>query len=165
MKICANCNNEFPSSMKIEGKKRNLSTRKYCLVCSPFNQHNTKQIDYKAFSDTKYCKGCDDTLNKDQFYVTRNGRKLSTYCKKCSNEQTIKRQRDLKIKSVEYLGNKCYDCKNKYPYRVYDFHHVNPSIKDFTIAHSRFYSFDKIKKELDKCVLLCANCHRLRHND
>ena len=45
---------------------------------------------------------------------------------------------------------------------VYDFHHRDPSQKDFSISKNA-KSFEKCKQELDKCDLLCANCHRLRH--
>lgn len=48
---------------------------------------------------------------------------------------------------------------------AFDFHHVDPSRKDFTIAKSRLWKFDDlIRSELDKCILLCRNCHAEEHN-
>lgn len=45
-----------------------------------------------------------------------------------------------------------------------DFHHIEPEHKDFIISHS-FTSFNNLhKKELDKCILLCSNCHRIEHS-
>jgi len=44
MPICANCNSVYPNTVKIEGIVRNLSSRKYCLECSPFGEHNTRKI-------------------------------------------------------------------------------------------------------------------------
>ena len=44
MKICVKCQKEFPSWVTIEGKPRNLCSRKYCLDCSPFGSHNTKNL-------------------------------------------------------------------------------------------------------------------------
>ena len=42
-----------------------------------------------------------------------------------------------------------------------EFHHINPKDKEFQISHYKSYVFnDDIKKELDKCQLLCSNCHR-----
>ena len=44
LKICIKCNKDFPQFITIEGKKKNLQNRKYCLDCSPFGQHNTTKI-------------------------------------------------------------------------------------------------------------------------
>ncbi len=44
-----------------------------------------------------------------------------------------------------------------------EFHHIDPLKKDFNISQFRTTSFESIKKELDKCDLLCANCHREIH--
>lgn len=70
-----------------------------------------------------------------------------------------------KLKAIEYLGNRCADCGNTFPPYVYDFHHINPDEKDFGIARIIGRTWGKIIPELDKCVLLCANCHRIRHNE
>lgn len=69
-----------------------------------------------------------------------------------------------KQRAIEYLGGKCIDCGLKSEYRgVYDFHHVNPEEKDSDPGSLLHYSWARIVAELDKCVLLCANCHRIRH--
>lgn len=86
-------------------------------------------------------------------------------CSKCSIIRVSRRRKELKIKSIEYLGNKCKDCnlKDTCP-DIYDFHHVDPSKKDFNISRNgHIKSWDNLKIELDKCILLCANCHRRRH--
>ena len=45
-----------------------------------------------------------------------------------------------------------------------EFHHLDPSRKDVQISAIRARTFnDKIKKELDKCQMLCCNCHRELH--
>lgn len=49
-----------------------------------------------------------------------------------------------------------------------DFHHRDPSKKDFTISSTRkggkgVGSWPELKKELDKCILVCSNCHREIH--
>lgn len=46
---------------------------------------------------------------------------------------------------------------------IFDFHHKNPKDKDFDIAKKKLSGFDTIKPELDKCMLLCACCHRIVH--
>lgn len=49
--------------------------------------------------------------------------------------------------------------------RVLDFHHIDDSTKLFTLASRRIagYAQDKIKEEIDKCEVVCANCHRIIH--
>ena len=57
----------------------------------------------------------------------------------------------------------CSDCKVSYPYYVMDFDHVEDG-KSFDVSghtkHTR--SIDKIKEEIDKCEVVCSNCHRVR---
>ena len=67
---------------------------------------------------------------------------------------------NFKSKCVEYKGGKCVICN----YTTYNgslhFHHIDPTQKDFSISQFKSYKFGKIvTDELDKCVLLCANCH------
>ena len=165
MKICANinCNETIPSTIKIDGQRRNLCSRKYCLLCSPFGEHNTTKLEHQKSTETKQCPDCKQNKSNDEFYQRRNGTGLSSYCKTCTNNQTINRQRKLKIDAIEYLGSKCADCKTKGHPAIFDFHHLDPFQKDFTIGHCKLYSLERIKPELDKCILLCSNCHRLRH--
>ena len=88
-----------------------------------------------------------------------------TRCKKCAVEAVSRRRRQVKMKAVEYMGGKCAHCGERHPSCVYDFHHTDPTQKDFGIStkgHCR--SWDSIVSELDKCVMLCANCHRIEHD-
>jgi len=73
------------------------------------------------------------------------------------------RRRLLRERAIEYLGGSCRICGyDKWP-AAFDFHHLDPMGKDFTISEG-MTSWDRIKPELDKCVLLCANCHRETHD-
>lgn len=86
-------------------------------------------------------------------------------CKKCRGDYTAERRITQKKEAVDYLGGKCLDCGLKDEVvAVYDFHHLDPTKKDFSLGKAKTLSFAKIKPELDKCVLLCANCHRRRHS-
>ena len=72
-----------------------------------------------------------------------------------------KRRRTLKLRSIEYKGGSCVCCGYKKHPGVLDFHHINPSTKEFGISGKGMTgSWEKIKAELDKCILVCANCHR-----
>jgi len=75
------------------------------------------------------------------------------------------RRRKLRERAIAYLGGECQNakCRFKGGAAAYDFHHPDPLEKDFTIS-KKMTSWEKIKPELDKCVLVCANCHRLIHS-
>lgn len=74
-------------------------------------------------------------------------------------------RRRLKQKLIDYKGGKCYNCGyNKNIQGAYDFHHVNPKDKKFTISTYKIVDFKKLKKEVDKCILVCKNCHAEIHD-
>jgi predicted HNH restriction endonuclease len=77
------------------------------------------------------------------------------------NFQKTQRRLELKRSAVEHLGSKCQLCGYERCVSAMDFHHTDPSEKDFVIS-SRM-SWEVIVKELRKCVLLCSNCHREVH--
>ena len=80
------------------------------------------------------------------------------------NERKKKDRQNKKLRAIEFLGGKCYDCQLKSEYAdVYDFHHLDPTQKEIGVNRILGNAWDKIKEELEKCVLLCANCHRIRH--
>jgi len=108
-------------------------------------------------------------INDREYSVKSGSRKgkIQSYCKECNKENVIKRQRTLKEKCVEYCGGKCKICGYSKYVGALDFHHLDPSTKDIAFSKFRATSWDKNKdiliKELDKCILLCANCHREVH--
>ena len=71
-----------------------------------------------------------------------------------------------KLFLIEYKGGKCGMCGyDKMVPRAYDFHHRDPNEKEFNISQSTVHNLDKLKLEVDKCDLLCKNCHAEKHND
>lgn len=84
-----------------------------------------------------------------------------------ANYKRVKSRRNkLKEMLVEYKGGKCEICGYDKCINALDFHHLNPNEKDFTVSQYCTLSFDKLKKEADKCILVCANCHReIHYND
>jgi hypothetical protein len=74
------------------------------------------------------------------------------------------RRRKIREMAISYKGDCCSICGYKKCSEALEFHHLNPEEKDFTISGRGYsQSWQKIKKELDKCVMLCANCHREVH--
>lgn len=82
-------------------------------------------------------------------------------------QKRIKRIREWQQKQAvlakEYAGAKCSLCGYDKCQAALEFHHLDPNEKDFNISHSN-KSFESMKPELDKCILVCANCHREIHH-
>jgi len=117
----------------------------------------------------KLCSRCKQPKQESDFYH-RKSRKNSAFgmCKVCFNSYCVQRWIERKIDAIHYKGDKCVDCSTsypEYPYVIFDFHHLDPNKKDMDWTKLRLQSWDKITDELDKCVLLCSNCHRIRHHN
>ncbi len=66
---------------------------------------------------------------------------------------------------IAYKGGKCERCGYDKSSRALEFHHLNPSEKDFGISKVLTRSIQSLKEEADKCVLLCSNCHAEVHDE
>jgi 5-methylcytosine-specific restriction endonuclease McrA len=80
-----------------------------------------------------------------------------------SNSVVSWRQR-TKIKLMEHKGGCCQICSYKRSIGALEFHHIDPNEKDFSIS-GKSYSFERLKKEVDKCILVCSNCHIEIHEE
>ena len=87
------------------------------------------------------------------------GRKCFSLCAACHNNLRKELFRDTKRKAVAYKGGKCQICGYDKYIGSMDFHHRDPKTKDPDWNILRSYKFDKLIVELDKCDLLCRNCH------
>ena len=85
-------------------------------------------------------------------------------CRKCATEAVQKRREKVKQLLVEYKGGKCEICGYNRCVGALEFHHINPEDKDFGIGQKGYTrSIEKNKQEVDKCIMVCANCHREIH--
>ncbi|MBI4992333.1 MAG: hypothetical protein HZB99_03890 [Candidatus Harrisonbacteria bacterium] len=82
---------------------------------------------------------------------------------RCGSCNTKIRRFRAKAAAIRYLGNKCIKCDWSGNQAALQFHHKNPREKEFTIGNVANKSWDSIKSELQKCMLLCANCHMIEH--
>ncbi|MCG2713101.1 MAG: hypothetical protein L6416_12375 [Candidatus Omnitrophica bacterium] len=79
-------------------------------------------------------------------------------------EAVSKRRNKVRQMSIEYKGSKCHSCGYEKCIDALEFHHTDSSKKDFGISSKGYTrSWEKVKEELEKCMLLCANCHRELH--
>lgn len=75
-----------------------------------------------------------------------------------------KRRRKIKELAVEYMGGSCLVCGYSKYIGALEFHHIDPGKKEFGLGMSGLTrSWEKTRKELDKCVIICSNCHREIH--
>jgi len=107
----------------------------------------------------KTCSKCGQKKRVSLFY--KKGNRTNSYCKDCFNEYCTNRWIERKKMAIEYKGGKCYMCKGAFPYYVYDFHHKDRKTKVWTWTKMRLVSWERTMEELDKCLLVCANCHRI----
>lgn len=126
----ASFNNSLSPKRSLEGT---------CLICKT-----------KISKRLKYCSLKCRESNRDKVdpkeKLERNKKAVVSY-----------RQR-MKQKAIEYKGPFCKLCGYIGPARSMHFHHLDPLKKDFAIS-SVTRSWDRVKIELDKCVLLCCRCH------
>jgi len=99
----------------------------------------------------KHIKPFKNTLTKEEHKIKR---------KKDITNAVIRWRKDKKNKLVEYKGGKCQviGCGYNKCNDSLSFHHINPNNKDFSISR-KSYSYERLKQEVDKCILVCNNCH------
>lgn len=116
----------------------------------------------------KRCKYCYKVYPESHFGVALTTKSKVYYRHKCKFCYQLTKN-VLKRKYIEILNdykklNKCSICGID-DYRVLDFHHKNINEKSFSVSFGKDNRFglDKMMKEIKKCAILCANCHRIEH--
>jgi 5-methylcytosine-specific restriction endonuclease McrA len=93
---------------------------------------------------------------------TRTYKDRAEYIKKAVSA----RRKKLRLMAIEHMGGKCERCGYSKCVRALSFHHRNPKEKNFGVsARGMTRSLEKVKNEIEKCVLLCANCHMELHEE
>jgi hypothetical protein len=156
MPICKKCDATFPNRITIEGKVKVICSRKYCLTCSPYGQHNTRKLATPPVSLTSSVTcGCGR-----EFAPSRSKGHGRARCNSCS---TAARKHRRKFQALRYLGGKCSSCGYDRCPAALQFHHVDDTAKTFNIAGNYNRSWEVLQGELNRCIILCANCHSEHH--
>jgi hypothetical protein len=75
-----------------------------------------------------------------------------------------KRRKKIREMAVEFKGGQCIFCGYRKCIKALEFHHLDNSQKDFGLSDKGYTrSWEKVKTEISKCILVCANCHRELH--
>jgi len=130
----------------METQECSICKKIFPLTLDYFSKHSTRGLD-------TYCKPCRRKKNKENYY--KNKEKWNETSRK---NKTKQRNRINEFKDpLSCL--KCGESRN----HLLDFHHIDPQKKKFQISQGERYGWEKIKKEIEKCVVLCSNCHRDFH--
>lgn len=125
----------FPARMVIDGKVRVLSSRRFCTECSPFGAHNSSR----------------------RPLVGARTRRLESWV-----NYSQRRRPQIKAQLLIERGGRCQDCGYARLRGALEFHHLDPRTKSFNLS-GFLGSIERARHEADKCSLVCANCHRVRH--
>ncbi|MEK6878473.1 MAG: hypothetical protein AABY22_02640 [Nanoarchaeota archaeon] len=121
---------------------KDCKKKKLCRFNSSFTVYGVPE--YKT-----RCDDCQRSWYKD--YNAKHRKDISLWARL--------RKQKRKIKYIQYLGGKCCKCGYKKSNRALTFHHKNRLLKGFSISQAIDNNWEKVKKELDKCILICFNCH------
>ena len=84
-------------------------------------------------------------------------------CKQCNSDAVLRRRRLVRNMLLDERGAKCERCGYDRCRAALDWHHRDPSQKSFQINDGQTRSLARMRAEVAKCDLLCANCHREEH--
>jgi 5-methylcytosine-specific restriction endonuclease McrA len=140
--VCKNCHREVHG-----GLHSKYIVKKQILFDKP-------SLEYKV------CRGCNLNLSMNNYY---NGWDKCLLCKK---NMAAKRADIIKRQCLNYKGsNCCIHCGYDKYIGAIDFHHVNSTTKEFRMSKLGSKDFgEEHKMELDKCIALCAICHKKEHH-
>jgi hypothetical protein len=143
-RVCESCGQAFDLKVVVDGKLRSLYGRRFCLECSPFGIHNTSRTPPRLVA----------------------GSELTEYRRARRNAKTYRWQKrhrlSRKVQIVIERGGRCVDCGYSVCLAALEFHHRDPSGKEFGLGKFSG-SLARFRAEAAKCDLVCANCHRRRH--
>jgi hypothetical protein len=182
-KICEFCNKEFEvvlSRSRVasgnrgrfcnigcyhawQKKRASEKTEKKCTLCHKVKPISSFYSDKAAYDRLcSSCKECTKSAareyywqNKEEMHEVWNRRKLELVTEYRKQWREIVKDR---------FGLRCPDYGIEGPYCIFDFHHLDPEEKEFQLSYMVSYRpTEKRIKELDKGILVCSNCHRIRH--
>ena len=95
---------------------------------------------------------------------------LASWCRQCRQDYSNRvygpaKRRARKEAIIELKGGACERCGGVFPHYVFDLHHRDPALKEVNMNSLQDKAWARVLAELEKCDLLCANCHRIAHHE
>lgn len=107
------------------------------------------------------CNFCERSKSESEFHSRPDIKRQVRYtCKSCLNKYSSNRQKAARLKAIEFCGGKCFRCGYLKCISALEFHHLDRQKKSPTFSCMRGWSWKRLVKELEECILLCSNCHR-----
>ena len=133
-----------------------MAIRSYCKTLSINTEH------LSDCRDRIQCNCCNEYKTLDNYYFSK-GKLSQKVCKDCVRQKEKIKYHSKQNELNEFKqAHPCVKCGCSKFYLI-DFHHLNPAEKDFTIGENPRVKMETLMKEINKCVSLCANCHREFH--
>lgn len=129
----------------------------YDVVRHQMRKHNVVSTAKRRYTKGAYLCKCGEA-NPTNFYGNR-----KSECKNCHNKKTHDTQKANKKWAVQYKGGECEICGYSKSINALQFHHKTSSSKDPNYSTMSSWGKARMKTELHKCQLLCANCHAEEH--
>lgn len=187
-RLCRKCNNDLPLTLEYFTTRKTDKTgfSRYCKNCIN-KEKQEKRLEKRKISNKggivpgeegRRCSICKNIYpSNDTYFGKHKGNKsgLDSFCKECRRNRNLnnfykasdkwkttheknKKEKQQKIKEIKEQSGGCAKCNEKRTHLL-DFHHIDPNQKDFQIGQGELKGWDKILKEIEKCILLCKNCH------
>lgn len=157
--ICVVCEKEF------EAVK---STKKYCsqecINKSRRIKYAAKKEEENSFQTKKGMSEKECLLCGQNFVPKTAAANLRSCCYDCMPDGTQLTRGMFLAKIKQNRGGKCIKCGYDTCIKALEFHHLDPTQKDFTISNDRFKLKEAIE-ESKKCILICSNCHKELHDN
>ena len=168
-RICSKCGVTKPiERFRLRKDKTHSWRGSVCMDCVHAKQRGMRNEKASTIVVTeKKCYRCRQILSVDDFHRNKTQQDgYADYCKACQAGMGHARIERLRTKFMEYKkGLKCEKC-GEGDSNILVFHHSSRNEKEYDVS-SMYCSgpgWDKIKKEIDNCIVLCANCHRKLHH-
>jgi len=146
MIICTKCKKSKPRNSFNKQKRSPTGINPQCRDC--ISEYRKERYDARKAQGLEPATAKWQRDNKDKLNAIRNNKRAQ-----------------IRDWLRGYKNVPCADCGNKYPPTCMDFDHRDPSQKEFNLgseAIREMYSLEKLQAEIDKCDIVCANCHRIR---
>ncbi len=158
-------NNSKHPKRKLEGQCETCNTpiKTITKFCDDCKKGLSKEFQPEIQEEIQRCKQCNVISTEENSYRCKT--KFCTYCKDCKKSKARKICNNAKLLAIRYKGSKCSVCGYCKNLAALQFHHLDPTKKDFAISKALVTSKSEVfYNELDKTILVCSNCHFELHN-
>ena len=168
-KLYINARNTRVKELNIQNFGAEVPAFKLCYKCGRTLsiQMFSKNV-WKKDQHSEICKDCMSKYHKERYHTIAKESKKRTkeWAKNNKDKVYLRNKQNIIIRknliNKYKKANGCYFCGESNP-TVLDFHHKDPSKKDYSVSNMVGGSEDKMWKEVKKCIVVCSNCHRKLH--